>query len=149
CSTIEVRQAGHPVRREGPMTHHSDSHRPGFPQLTRRDFFRVGGATVAGYSLLPMTTPLNTYAKSKREPRNSAEACIFYFLQGGMSQLDTFDLKEGNWTPQDAEVRNVSPGLKMPAGLYPQLCQRMNRVALIRSMEAWELLHERGQYYIQ
>src|SRR5215471_126732 len=117
------------------MKHNTGNHRATFPQLTRRDFFRVGGATVAGYSLLPVISPLNVYAKSNKEPRGSAEVCIFYFLQGGMSQLDTFDLKEGNWTPEDAEVRTVHPGLKMPAALYPRLSERMNRLALIRSME--------------
>ena len=77
----------HEIRpdREEHMTPKFESHRPAFPQLTRRAFFCVGGATVAGYSLLPMSSPLNIYAKNKKEPRSSAEVCIFYFLQNSLS----------------------------------------------------------------
>jgi len=29
-----------------------------------------------------------------------------------MSQLDSFDLKEGKWTPPDFDVRTVKPGVR-------------------------------------
>ena len=79
--------------------------RPGLPQLTRRDLFRVGGVTVAGYSLLPLLRPFNVHARKRVQPRGTAEVCIFYFLQGAMSHVDTFDLKEGKWTPEDLDIR--------------------------------------------
>ena len=123
--------------------------RPAFPQLTRRDFFRVGAVTVGGYSLVPWVKPLNVETKRKVGPRGTAEFCIFYFLLGGMSQPDTFDLKEGPWTPEDLDIRKIHAELKLPFGLYPHLSKRMDKIALIRSMEAWENVHERGQYYIQ
>ena len=119
------------------------------PQMGRREFFRVGAVTVGGYSLLPFLEPLNVQAKRKVEPRGGAEFCIFYFLLGGISQPDTFDLKEGSWTPEDLDIRTIHADLKMPFGLYPRLSRRMDKIALIRSMESWENIHEAGQYYIQ
>ena len=119
------------------------------PKLTRRDFIRVGGLGVCGYSLLPMLEPLNVEATSKVQPRGGAEVCILFFMQGGPSQLDTFSVKEGAWTPQDFDVRTVKPGLKMPVGLLPKLANRTDKYTVIRSLEAWEGEHGRGTYYLQ
>jgi hypothetical protein len=119
------------------------------PTLARRDFFRIGATTFAGFHLLPMLAPLQVKAQDKVTPRGSADFCIFLFLVGGPPQLDTFDVKEGKWTPQDFDIRTISPEIKMPVGLFPKLSTKMNHLLLARSVEAWESVHERGQYYIQ
>lgn len=121
------------------------------PKLTRRQFFRVGATTFMGYSLLPMAKPLQIRAAEKIEPRGSAEFCIFLFLMGGPPQLDTFDVKEGRWTPPDFEIRTITPEIRMPVGILPKLSEprRLQHLLLARSVEAWESVHERGQYYIQ
>ena len=123
--------------------------RPRFPRLTRRDFFQVGGVGVAGYFLLPMLSPLNVQASGKAKLRNSAEFVIFLFLEGGASQVDTFDLKEGPWTPPDFDVRTVGPNLKMPYYLLPKLAGLTEKYSIVRCCEAWESAHARAQYYIQ
>jgi hypothetical protein len=122
---------------------------PNIPTLTRRHFFRAGSATVSGFYLAPMLRPLNVLAKDKAAPRGGAEFCIFVFLAGGASQVDTFDLKEGKWTPADFDVRTVRPGVRLPYGLFPQLCGQIDHIAFVRSMEAWESAHSRAQYYMQ
>jgi hypothetical protein len=104
---------------------------------------------IAGYSLLPTAQARNVEAKAKIEPRGGADVCILLFLQGGPSQLDTFDVKEGPWTPPDFGIQTVKPGLRMPTALLPQLSQRTDRYTIIRSMEAWEAEHARGTYYLQ
>lgn len=121
------------------------------PKLTRRQFIRVGATTFAGYSLLPMAKPLQVRASEKIEPRGSAEFCIFLFLMGGPPQLDTFDVKEGKWTPTDFDIRTVTPEIRMPVAILPKLSEkkRLDQLLLARSVEAWESVHERGQYYIQ
>lgn len=119
------------------------------PTLTRRELFRVGGATVAGYHLLPMLAPLQVRATEKVSPRGSAEFCIFLFLVGGPPQLDTFDLKEGKWTPADFDIRTITPEVKMPYALFPKLSGKLQHLVFARSVEAWESVHERGQYYVQ
>jgi hypothetical protein len=88
-------------------------------------------------------------AKEKVQPRGGAEVCILLFLQGGPSQLDTFDVKEGKWTPQDFDIKAVKPGLRMPVGLLPRLSQRTDKYTILRSLESWEAEHARGTYYLQ
>ena len=119
------------------------------PKLRRREFFKIGAATFMGFHLLPMVKPLQIRASEKVNPRGSAEYCIFLFLLGGPPQLDTFDLKEGKWTPQDFDIRTITPEIKMPYALFPKLSDRINQLAIARSGETWEASHERGQYYIQ
>ncbi|MGH8247661.1 MAG: DUF1501 domain-containing protein, partial [Gammaproteobacteria bacterium] len=63
--------------------------------------------------------------------------------------LDTFDLKEGRWTPPDFDVRTIKPGLVLPYGLFPKLAQQIDQVAIVRSVEAWESAHARALYYLQ
>jgi hypothetical protein len=122
---------------------------PVFPTLTRRHFFRAGAATVSGFYLLPMLRPVNVLAKEDVPLRGGAEYCIFLFLNGGASQLDTFDLKEGKWTPPDFDVRTVKPGIRLPYGLFPQLSAQLDHLVIARSVEAWESAHSRAQYYMQ
>jgi hypothetical protein len=120
------------------------------PKLTRRGFIRVGAATASCFCLSPMMDPLNVRAARKVAPRGSADYCIFLFLDGGPSQIDTFDFKEGRYTPQDFDLRTVKGGmLKLPYALFPRLSEKLDDLAIVRSVEAWEAGHSRAQYYLQ
>jgi len=96
-----------------------------------------------------MLPPVNVTAKESVTPRGGAEFCIFLFLNGGASQLDSFDIKEGKWTPPDFDVRTVKPGIRLPYALFPQLSGQLDHLVIARSVEAWESAHSRAQYYMQ
>ncbi|MGH9147154.1 MAG: DUF1501 domain-containing protein [Vicinamibacterales bacterium] len=117
--------------------------------LTRREAFTVGASLVSAYWFLPLLKPTNVYAQSKVKPRGSARFVIFVMLEGGQSHVDSWDLKEGKWTPENFDVREIEPGVKWPMGLFPQLAKQRERYSLIRSMEAWDSVHFRAQYYVQ
>ena len=119
------------------------------PILTRRQFFQIGAVGVSGFFLEPLARPLNVVANQKVKPRGTAEFCLFINLSGGASHVDTFDIKEGRWTPPDFDIRTVKPGIRLPYGLFPQLAGKLNQLVLVRSMQAWENEHIRGQYYLQ
>jgi hypothetical protein len=119
------------------------------PRLTRRQFFQVGTVGVWGFYLQPFLKPLNVYASAKVSTRNTAEYCLFLNLSGGCSHVDSFDIKEGSWTPQDFDVRTIKPGIRMPYGLFPKLSGMLNELVLVRSMRSWENEHIRAQYYLQ
>jgi uncharacterized protein DUF1501 len=118
------------------------------PLLTRRQFFEIGAVAVSGFELLPIVRPLRVLAKENIKPRGSADACLFVFLQGGASHLDTFDIKEGRWTPQDFDVRTLRPAIRWPVGLFPKLATKLDHVAIVRSLETWETEHGRATYYL-
>jgi hypothetical protein len=122
---------------------------PDVPTLSRRHLFQRGVMTVSGYWLLPMLRPVNVVAKESVTPRGGAEYCIFLFLNGGASQLDSFDIKEGKWTPSDFDVRTVKPGIRLPYSLFPNLSGNLDHLVIARSVEAWESAHSRAQYYMQ
>ena len=116
--------------------------------LTRREVLRVGSVAVTGYHFLPLVQP-RVQAGGGASPNGRARFCIFVMLEGGQSHVDSWDFKEGPWTPPDFDVR-VVPGIgKWPVGLYPELAKRRDKYTLLRSMATWESQHGRGQYYMQ
>lgn len=117
--------------------------------LTRRELFRAGTASGAGYWYLPFLQPFNVKATGIAKPRGTARFCIFVMLDGGQSHVDAWDLKEHSWTPSNFNIQEVRPGVKWPMALYPRLSQLLDKFSLIRSFEAWDSVHGRAQYYVQ
>ncbi len=118
------------------------------PSLTRRHFFQVLGTGVTGYALGQMVRPMEVLADLPVVPLDRAKNCIFILLAGAPSPVDTFDLKEGPWTP--ASFNPTSYGdIRFPQGLLPQLADRLGDFAIIRSMRAWALVHSLAQSWIQ
>ena len=120
-----------------------------FPRLSRREFCRVGSVSVVGGSLLPMADNLNASSDQSVEPRGGADCVICLNLVGGPSQMDTFDVKELKPTPQDLDIRTTHLGYRWPYGLLPGLATILDDILVVRSMAAWETLHNLAQYYLQ
>lgn len=121
-----------------------------FPTLARRRFLQIGPVGVSCCYLQQLVRPWNVQASTPLKLRGTAEQCIFIFLSGGPSQIDSFDLKEGRWTPPDFDVRTVKGGpMKLPYALYPRLAEKLDELAIVRSVEAWEAGHARAQFYTQ
>src|SRR5207253_132312 len=78
--------------------------------------------------------------------------CIFLWLTGGPSQLDTFDPKpdapsevRGPFRP----IRTAVPGQQL-SELLPRTAARMDRIAVVRSLHHDEApIHETGQQLLQ
>ncbi len=113
------------------------------PRPPRRTFLRTalsgffGFASLHGY--LPALASLATAASPARR-------CLVLWMQGGPSQFETFDPKPG--TRQGGPTGTVStavPGLHIAQSL-PQIAQRMDRLAVLRSLSSPEGEHERAQY---
>src|SRR5687767_11442251 len=116
--------------------------------LTRRALLRVGGVSVVG-GFLGAFQARDVRAAEKVQPMGTARQVLFINIEGGMSQVDTLDAKEGSWTPDYFDIRSCGDGLKLPHGLMPNLTQVLDRVTVVRSMAAWDAVHGRAQYYIQ
>jgi hypothetical protein len=68
-------------------------------------------------------------------PPPHASRVIFIELAGGPSQSDTFDLETGPWMPHWMDPVTVA-GIRFPAGLMPRLAGLLDRVTLVRGIEA-------------
>lgn len=120
-----------------------------FPPLTRREIIRVGGISVIGAFVSSIFRPFNVRAEAKVQPLGTAKKVIFIMLDGGVSQLDSFDAKEGKWTPKEFEIKSYGDDLKLPSGLFRNLPEVLDKVTVVRSMNAWDAVHGRAQYYVQ
>jgi uncharacterized protein (DUF1501 family) len=117
-------------------------------QLTRRSLLQVAGVNVIGGAVTAFA-PRNVEAAGKGEPIGTARQVLFLNLDGGMSQVDTFDAKECAWTPDTFDLRTYPNDLKLPYGLMPNLTGLLDKLTVVRSMAAWDAVHGRAQYYIQ
>src|SRR5215470_18918921 len=97
------------------------SNQRNIPALTRRELLRVGGVSLVG-GYLNAFRPFNVRAQEKVRPMGTARQVLFINIEGGMSQIDTLDAKEGPWTPNYFDIRSFKGGdLKLPGGLFKNL----------------------------
>jgi len=117
------------------------------PHVGRRTFFRHLATALSGYYLLP-TRPMENIAKAAVTPIGTAKNCIFVLLTGAPSHIDTFDLKEGSWTPSFFNPTTYGD-LRFPQGLMPNLANQLDSIALVRSSRAWATAHGIAQTWVQ
>jgi hypothetical protein len=114
-------------------------------QCTRREFLKRGvraGASLTFGQLLGLTSLL-AQSTSKQ-----AKACIFLWMAGGPSQLDTFDPKPISTNRGEfRSIRTAVPGIEISEHL-PLLAREMKDLTIIRSMNSREGNHERARYYV-
>ena len=110
--------------------------------LSRRELLQVGGLGFLGLTLGDSYGMAGASGAQGREP-----SCIFIFLSGGPSHLETFDPKPSAPIeirgPYDSIPTNVS-GIRI-SELLPQLSRHMDKCTLIRSMTGSEGDHA-GSY---
>ncbi len=111
-------------------------------QPTRRHLLTLGLGALASAMVRP-----SARAAPPAAPRGGkARACILLFMHGGMSQLDTLDPKPGRATGGPfAAIPTALTGVRVSEHL-PGLAQRLDQVALIRSLTSREGNHDRARY---
>jgi hypothetical protein len=108
----------------------------------RHDFLRWIGLAW----LTPIGHLLAQQAERQREP---AQSIILLWLDGGPSQLETFDPHPGNAIAGDTRAIDTAVrGVRLAEG-FDLLAEQMESVALIRSMVSREGDHERGTYLMK
>jgi hypothetical protein len=114
--------------------------------FSRRDVLRLSAAGFAGVSLSGW---LGRLAADEGKNPQRKRACILLWMNGGPSQLDTWDLKPGhaNGGPFK-EIDTNAPGVKFSEHL-PELAKRADKLAIIRSMSTREADHTRGTYLMR
>ncbi len=115
--------------------------------LNRRSLLKLGGLSILGLDADPILG--RAKAQGRVTPRGNAKAVIFLNLQGGPSQMDMFDVKFGKWAPENRDVKMTPQGYQFPYGLLPKTAGILGDLAVVRSAQAWETVHSRGQYYLQ
>lgn len=120
-----------------------------FARWTRRHWLRVGGLSTAGLAL--PTLLAHEAQAAKPAPRSKrAKSCIVFFLEGGPSHIDLWDMKpdapaeiRGEFRP----IQSTLPGLHVCEHL-PLLAQQMHHLTLVRSVHHGITDHNAGTYYM-
>ena len=100
---------------------------------SRREFLRVGGLALGGLTLPGLLAQRARAAEAGR--LTTDKAVVFLFLQGGPSQIETFDPKMS--APEGirgifGEVQTKLPGVTFGA-TFPKLAALADRLAVVRS----------------
>lgn len=114
------------------------------PLVSRRTALQVGAISLLGLGI-DQVAALRTLAgpAAKRAP---AKTCIYIFLSGGLSQLDSFDLKPDAPDTIRGEFKPIptrTPGIRICEHL-PRLAARSHLWSLVRSLTHRQNGHSEG-----
>ena len=105
----------------------------------RREILRLGGLGMLGLSLPELLAARGAEPAAPRPATPTfgrATRCIFLFMWGGPSQLETWDLKPTAPVEVRGEFRPIAtavPGIHISEH-FPRLAQRTDRLCIVRSM---------------
>ena len=113
--------------------------------MRRRDFLRVGSLSLLGINLSQYLRLKQVMAAEPDQsaPKAKAQACILLWLEGGPSQMDTWDPKPSS--PFRPISTNVA-GIQI-SELLPRVAKRMDKLSIIRTMYTEENNHPQATYY--
>jgi len=115
--------------------------------LDRRTLLKAGG--LGGLSWLTLLAGGLARAAEQSPRRQPARSVILLWLQGGPSQLETFDPHPGTKIAAGTEaVETAVEGVLLAKGLE-QLAAEMQSIALVRSVVSKEGDHERATYQVK
>ena len=115
--------------------------------LSRRSLLKGTVVTASGMAVANWGALFNSQTIAA-EAKRSGKRCIMLYMEGGVSQIDTFDMKPGRPTagPFRPIKTNVS-GIEVCEYL-PKMAQHADKLAIIRSMHTKSVDHGIGGYHM-
>ncbi|HUS06123.1 MAG TPA: DUF1501 domain-containing protein [Bryobacteraceae bacterium] len=108
------------------------------PGCGRRDFLKAGSLGFLGIHLSQFLR-----AASTAGAKGKAQSCILLWLEGGPSQVDTWDPKPNSaFKPISTNVSGIQV-----SELLPQVAKRMDKLSIVRSMQTRGSDHPQGTHY--
>ena len=112
--------------------------------ISRRSFLQA--TSLGGLSYFGSSIWSSLFAAQSE--MSKAKSCILIFLEGGPSQIDTFDPKPGAATAGSFEAIDTKlAGVKF-AQHVPRLAELADKLAIVRSLTSMEGDHDRAQNLI-
>ncbi|MFT5522598.1 MAG: hypothetical protein ACI9HK_000542 [Pirellulaceae bacterium] len=115
--------------------------------LNRRSLLKGVVTTASGMAVANWGALFNSQTIAA-EAKRTGKRCIMLYMEGGASQIDTFDMKPGRPTcgPFRPIKTNVS-GIDVCEYL-PKIAQQADKLAIIRSMQTKSVDHGIGGYHM-
>ncbi|MCH8922458.1 MAG: DUF1501 domain-containing protein [Planctomycetes bacterium] len=119
--------------------------------IARRSFLQVGAVGAFGFGLnLPTLLAQQARAAETGGGGKDDVSVIYVFLKGGLSTIDTFDMKpdapvdiRGDFKPAKTNV----PGVQI-CELLPRVAQQMDKISLVRSFGHKNSSHGPADHYM-
>ena len=109
------------------------------PGITRQWFLRAGALSFLGATHLDLSRLAGSAAFAATTP-GKAKACILLWLEGGISHLDSWDVKANSgFRP----IATNAPGVQI-SEIFPGVAKHMDKLSIIRSMRTQERNHPQG-----
>ncbi|MHC4939081.1 MAG: DUF1501 domain-containing protein [Planctomycetota bacterium] len=121
-----------------------------FDNPTRREFMSGAAKGLLGLSTVPFMTNLARATTDAAIPLEAATArnVIYLYMAGGMTHLDTFDVKPGAPTQGPVEALETNADGVRISQYFPLLANQMDKVAVINSMNSNQGAHQQGRYFM-
>ncbi len=118
--------------------------------FSRRQFLKVTGTGIVASYFIPVASAKLLESATSVNPslHRTAKNCILIFLSGAPSHIDTWDLKEGAWTPLNFAPTSYGD-VRFPQGLMPNTANQLNKMTLVRSGLSWAAVHQLAQAWAQ
>lgn len=115
--------------------------------LSRRDLMRYSGLGLLGASGSGWFARLAAGASAELAAQQ--RHCVLLWMNGGPSQIDTFDMKPGHANGGEfSEIATTAPGLRICEHL-PKLAAHGERLAVLRGLSTREGDHSRATYLMR
>jgi hypothetical protein len=121
------------------------------PHWTRRQFMELMGTGLTA-AFLPQrnwASELEVIERSAVTTLNRAKNVIYVLFDGGMTHVDTFDLKVYNGVTPAPFNPTMIDGINWPAGILPKLANHLPKMAIVRSIRAWAAVHQLARRWQQ
>lgn len=113
--------------------------------LTRRRALQVGSIAACGLSLEKLLA-VEDLASNQKDSRSSPKSCIFIHQYGGLSQLDSWDMKPNAPNEIRGPYKSIAtgtPGFQV-CELMPRLAKISEKYSVIRSMTHHMAQHDKA-----
>ncbi len=118
--------------------------------MGRREFLRAGSLPLIGLGLPQLLQVHSAQAAAKKAAvKAKAKACILLFMWGGPAHQDTWDMKPDGLAEYRGQFKPIATkvtGIQICEHL-PRLAQRMDKLALIRSMTHNDVDHTTATHF--
>ncbi len=115
--------------------------------LGRRRFLEYAAKAALGVSVLPAVE--RAVSAAPDAAGGKAKRLVYLFMSGGMTHLDTFDLKPGH--PNQGSTRPISTSVSgaQISQYLPNLATQFDKMAAIRSLYTQTGDHQAGEYLMR
>ncbi len=124
----------------------NDFDRRRFVQLAASSFLGVSAGSSIGFNAGDVLAEPNVQSPSPRS--KPAKQLIYLFMAGGMSHIDTFDMKPGHENQGATRpIHTTVDGIRVSSHL-PNLARHADKLCIVNSLTSTAGDHEKGNYFM-